>query len=517
MTNEPLSWDSKIGPHIPPTFDSEQALIACALFSDVDRPAALAAVPHTDFMNETCRAIWRVLQAMHRAGETIDPVSVAGRTTKRLQARLDAGYFFNLAALRPTHVGWESEAARIKAAARRRRIAETAQAMTQKVNDNDDPDAIIAEAQATLARMATVAAGDAPESVYELATQEIDHGETLLGDGECRYLERGAVLMLAAPSGVGKSHLAAQAAVSWACGRAVFGLRPHGDPLRSLIVQAENPPNDSRAIAAGMIRGLALSNSEAAAVHERTRQVWLPGCTGDAFLSRLRAMLAAWPCDVVIVDPLGGFVAGDLTKPETVQAFCRSGLGALAVQCRVALFVCHHIPKPTAAKDKRKMGSYDWQYAGAGSADLTANWPRAVLSMEAIERGQFVLHAGKRRPPWVDDQGQQAWEIGVRHSEAMVWETFELPKEQRKAGRQASPDPSTYAGAVTELFRVHGPMCKDVFESRLQAAEVPRDKGRACISLLIEGGVLAQWKGRGNAKIVGLAAAEPNMDKEGRQ
>lgn len=210
-------------------------------------------------------------------------------------------------------------------------------------------------------------------SLVELATQPIDFGETLIGAGSCRYIERNAVAVLAAPAGVGKSHLATQGAVGWSCGREAFGLRPMNGPLRVLKLQAEDPPNDAREMAANMINGLALTETERGLVAEDTRQVWLPGLTADASLDRVRVLPRQWPADLVFIDPLAGFAAGDLVRPEVVQSFCRAGLGALAVQFHCALFICHHVPKPNAQRDATRKGAYDFQYSGAGSADLVAN------------------------------------------------------------------------------------------------------------------------------------------------
>lgn len=513
--SQAMAWDAAIGPQIAPAFDSEQALIGTVLFSDADRAAALADLRSDEFQDQTCRAVWRVLQGMHARGETIDPVTVAAHTSKRLQARLDAGFFFALASLRPTWVGWESEAKRIRDAARRRQLLELARSLETKAQDAEhDPVESAALAQADLLRLANVEPQDTVASLYELAQQPVDHGETLLGSGECRYLERGAVLLLAAPSGVGKSHLAAQAATAWACGRQAFGLVPYNDALRCMILQAENPPNDARTIAAGMFRGLQLTDADAELVNRNTRQVWLPGCTGQQLLARLRGLLAAWPADVVFLDPLAGFAHGDLTKPEVVQEFCRAGLGALAVQCRCALFVCHHVPKPNANKDKRKMGTYDHQYAGAGSADLVANWPRAVLTLEALDRGEFLMRAAKRRPPWQDHDGQQSWVLGIRHTESMVWETFEPPAEAKRRSQHTEPDLTAFTGQIVELFKECGPMKTRVYEERIMALGIKLRTARACVDLCLSDGLLVESRGLKNSKTVGLPGQAVQCGKE---
>jgi hypothetical protein len=354
-------------------------------------------------------------------------------------------------------------------------------------------------------------AADGLVSLVDLAEQPLDAGETLIGAGNCRYLERGAPLMNVAPSGTGKSHIAAQGAVLFACGEPAFGLPPTM-PLRCLIVQAENPPNDARQIAANMLRGLDLGPKQRALVHTNTRQVWLPGCTGDRFLDRVRAILTAWPADLVFIDPLAGFADGDLVKPEVVQRFCRAGLGALAVEHRCALWVCHHVPKPNANRDPAKMGAYDFQYAGTGNADVAANWPRAVLTLQPLARGEFLLRAAKRRPPWADDSGRQLWEIGLRHTSSGTWESFDADPETARTGRPPAPDPETYRAAVLSLVGQAGPMPKTAFADRVRAKITEsRDGARAVIELLIADRSIATWRGvgRGGCTMIGLPSQAP--------
>lgn len=355
-------------------------------------------------------------------------------------------------------------------------------------------------------------------SLVALADQPIEPGETLLGTGNCRWLERGAVALLVAPSGVGKSHIAAQAAVCWACGLPAFGLPPTNGPLRVMILQAENPPNDSRQIAHGMIEGLGLTNEERAMVDRNTRQIWLPGHTGDAFLATARSILAEWPADLLFIDPLAGFADGDLTRPEIVQRFCRAGLGRLAVESKCGLLVCHHVPKPNPNRDPSKLGVYDFQYIGAGSADLVANWPRAVLTLQTLTRGEFLLRAAKRRPPWRTEAGEQAWTMGLRHTDAGTWETFAPDPVSGRTGRSPAPDPHAHRAPVTQLFATGGPLPRGAAEQCVTAKVTgTRGSARAVLSLLLADGTLVTWRGRGRGGIamIGLPGQAPKPEAAG--
>ena len=59
-----------------------------------------------------------------------------------------------------------------------------------------------------------------------------------------RWLCRGGSCLFVGQSGIGKSHrFALQAAVIWALGKPVFGVKPV-KPLKSLLIQAENDLGD---------------------------------------------------------------------------------------------------------------------------------------------------------------------------------------------------------------------------------------------------------------------------------
>jgi hypothetical protein len=96
-------------------------------------------------------------------------------------------------------------------------------------------------------------------SFLDFSQREIDESKTLLGK---RYLCRGGGLFIVAPSGHGKSVLAAQAAIEFACGLPAFGIKPTKQ-LKSLIVQAEDDDGDVTEMAQ-IINHLELSAEQSA-------------------------------------------------------------------------------------------------------------------------------------------------------------------------------------------------------------------------------------------------------------
>ena len=75
-----------------------------------------------------------------------------------------------------------------------------------------------------------------------------------------RWLCRGGSCLFVGQSGIGKSSLAMQMAVSWALGKEVFGIKPV-KPLKSLLIQAENDFGDVSEMLRGMFRRVGNKNA----------------------------------------------------------------------------------------------------------------------------------------------------------------------------------------------------------------------------------------------------------------
>ena len=501
---------------------NEAALLGILLSQDDGRAfdAMHAAGLRPEHFTTPHGAVIVEILALHKAGIPIDLVTVSGHLTNGAMETAGGKIGLNrLVDVAPpvSHAG--HYAGRIAEAALKRTLAAEAQEWLTLAQNGTNSAELIPKIRAALDRAEAAKPAGRPQafSLVELAEQSIDAEETLIGLRGCRWVERGAIVLLAAPAGIGKSHVVKQAGACWSCGRSAFGLPPYNGPLRILTVQAENPPNDERAMSRNILAALQLTSEERTLVSANTRTVWMPGTTGDAFLRELSGYLRSWQADLVFIDPLAGFASGDLVKPEVVQSFCRSGLGRIAVENRVALFVMHHVPKPNANRDPSKMGTYDHQYSGAGSADLVANWPRAVLTLQPLPtRGEFLLRAAKRRPPWENPDGSQAWEMGIKHSPLGLWETFTPdPASTRTGGRPNSPDPETYRAAVLDLVAKTGPLSKSAMEDRIRSVITgTRPPARAILERLLLDVSLVTWRGtgKGGPMMVGLQKDRPAME-----
>ncbi|NBS98237.1 MAG: hypothetical protein EBT08_19140, partial [Betaproteobacteria bacterium] len=218
--------------------------------------------------------------------------------------------------------------------------------------------------------------GDIPEpySWEQLVNFKEDADITqLLGK---RWICRGGSALWVGSSGLGKSVLCLQAAITWAAGRDLFGISPHGKPLKSLIVQAENDEGDVAEALQGILRALDLTAEELERVKQNIVIVRDCTSTGERFVDRMRRLGDKHKPDLAWVDPLLAFIGGDLSSQETAGGFLRNLLNPLALSGGWAWMLMHHTPKPT--RDGSGYQGHDKAYSGFGSSELT-NWARAVL------------------------------------------------------------------------------------------------------------------------------------------
>lgn len=314
-----------------------------------------------------------------------------------------------------------------------------------------------------------------------------DPGELL----ERRFLCRGGALLLAGPTGVGKSTFGEQCEMLWALGRPAFGITP-ARPLSSLLIQAENDEGDLAELRDGIIAGLRLSPDEARLVGERILVCREDGSVGRLFLDGVvRPLLKTYQPDLVFIDPALAFLGGDTNSQKDVGGFLRNGLQPLLREFECGAVITHHTSKPPAAKDRKGgwRGS-DLAYSGSGSAEW-ANWPRAVLALEGTSTpGEFRLHAAKRggRLGWRERDGETpAFVKLVRHSRkrgVICWE--EVAAEEFPAVPSVDP----IRDLLLTLVPVEKPISKALLIASAPAKGVSEGKARALIDQLVQEGVL---------------------------
>jgi hypothetical protein len=253
-------------------------------------------------------------------------------------------------------------------------------------------------------------------AIGELETPPRDDPNELLRH---RYLCRGGGLLLAGPTGIGKSTLAMQAALCWSVGRECFGIVPAA-PLTSLFVQAENDGGDLAEMRDGILGGLGFSDRERRNACERVLVATEDTRSGAALCAEVIApLLEEHVPNLLWIDPALAYLGGEANSQKDVGAFLRNGINPLVHKHGCGVIVLHHTNKPPSGAEKPDWRAGDFAYLGSGSSEW-ANWPRAVLALRSVGSHEiFELRAGKRggRLRWRDpDTGERLYARLIAHA-----------------------------------------------------------------------------------------------------
>ena len=285
--------------------------------------------------------------------------------------------------------------------------------------------------------------GDIPEP-YKwddlLNFKETEDPTQLLGK---RWICRGGSALWVGSSGLGKSVLCMQAAITWAIAESFFGINPHGNGLKSLIIQAENDEGDVAESIQGVFKAMNLTEEQRELVMANVTIVRDCTSTGEKFVDRVRRLVEKHKPDLVWIDPLLAFIGGDLSSQETASAFLRNMLNPLSLSAGFAYMLIHHTPKPV--REGNGYQGADKAYSGFGSSELT-NWARSVLTLapcgEDAEGKRIyrleVTKRGKRsnlNSTGVIAQNAVQPHVSLRHSDVgLAWIQTDEP-ERKTAGR----------------------------------------------------------------------------------
>jgi RecA-family ATPase len=285
--------------------------------------------------------------------------------------------------------------------------------------------------------------GDIPEP-YKwddlLNFKETEDPTQLLGK---RWICRGGSALWVGSSGLGKSVLCMQAAITWAIAESFFGINPHGNGLKSLIIQAENDEGDVAESIQGVFKAMNLTEKQKALVMANVTIVRDCTSTGEKFVDRVRRLVEKHKPDLVWIDPLLAFIGGDLSSQETASAFLRNMLNPLSLSAGFAWMLIHHTPKPV--REGNGYQGADKAYSGFGSSELT-NWARSVLTLapcgdDADGKRIYRLEVTKRgKRSNLNSKGiiaQNAIQphANLRHSDVgLAWIAADEP-ERKTAGR----------------------------------------------------------------------------------
>ena len=257
-----------------------------------------------------------------------------------------------------------------------------------------------------------------------------------------RWLCRGGLMLLCAPSGVGKSSFILQWCAALALALDFFGITGT-KRFKILLIQAENDDGDLSEMRDGIMRGMELTPAQRNTFMRNVVVHTTNGETGLAFTALLRTLLEYERPDFVIIDPALAYVGGDVRDQTVVGDFLRSQLLPVLALHKVGCILVHHTNKPPSGKEKANWQHDDFMYLGSGSAEF-ANVSRAVLTIQGTgTAGIYRLHAAKRgaRLAWHDPDGNLIYSKLIGHSRTpkqIHWrdaEESELPEQDEKTSR----------------------------------------------------------------------------------
>lgn len=274
----------------------------------------------------------------------------------------------------------------------------------------------------------------APKSFFDFKLPADGDHSILLGN---RYLNRGDGGVLVGTSGIGKSSIEKQMAVMWALGRSCFGIQPNGC-LRSLMIQAEDSDGDIAEVRTSLQHGLKLSPADIQKIHDSVLIFTDRKNRGDAFLANSSHLIDDFDPDIVWINPLQAFMAGDVTRAEDLGKFLREGLnGFHSDPPSFGYILVHHTTKPATGKDRAERLWHEVMYDMAGGAEII-NWARFIMSLRpSAQEGEFNLvlakrgkraGATKRIPQGMGWREEPLTTIPLRHSKDLI----EIPGWNRK-------------------------------------------------------------------------------------
>ena len=304
-----------------------------------------------------------------------------------------------------------------------------------------------------------------------------------------RYLCRKGMALLVGPSGQGKSSLALQGSIHWAVGRSFIGIRPTR-PLKIVIFGCEDDEGDLHEIIRDARSHLKYTNEEAALAVANCLYYHHTETSGIEFLNMVERVIERDKADLVIINPMHAFVGGDVREPAITVLWLRNSLMPILDRRNASALIVHHPPKTTSRQTDKWLAGSDWQYSGAGGADIT-NAMRAVLVLEpSIKYGTFRLIGAKRgkRLDWVDDNGHPELERYVSWDKHSIWWRPATDQEIREA---KAKEPAATIEDVFDLVPRDTPIAKATLINQAnERLEIGVNKARGFVTELIDTGRL---------------------------
>jgi len=252
-----------------------------------------------------------------------------------------------------------------------------------------------------------------------------------------RWLCKGDSLLIAGPTGIGKSSFIMAMVVNWSLGLDLFGIKPV-NALRCLIIQAENNQGDLAIAFQDLLKSQKLSAEQMKQLGENLVFQQVSSKAGTAFVEYAKAQIAKHKPDVIIADPLFSYAGGDVSKQAEMSPFLRNQIQPILNETGVIWAFVHHTGKPPRdGQQSNRRALYD----SLGSTDLT-NWAREIISIryEDWDERIFKVEFGKRarQANLVDGSGRPVYDLFLKHSKnGVVWEEAERTEAKAATDKNA--------------------------------------------------------------------------------
>ena len=475
MTAEPppqpkrQSYLPEVHRALPQSIDAEKGVLGSVLFAysirgkDAGRElmSKLESQVSTSFFHLPAhKIVWRTIKQMHRDNEPLDFITLT--EILESEGNLDqcggAAAVTDLFTFLTTDANVQEYVTILKEKHGLRVIASLSETLTgESYAHGATPQQIAENAIASLQTIVTNGNSDSIASLgVEIQTfdrlfkyEAKEDTTTLLGD---RWVCQGGQLLLVGQSGIGKSSITVQAALTWALGEPFMGINPVR-PLKSLFVQAENDEGDMADIVQGVMSYvLASATKTRKFTKEQAMELMTSNITfarvtsqtGEDFANVVAKIIDKHgQRDLVFVDPLLSYIGDDINQQKVVSHFLRNLCNPIAFQRKFAWVFSHHTGKPASdSKSRKHWNEGDFAYIGLGSSELT-NWARAIAVLQSTSHeGIYKLLLSKRgrRAGVIDANHQPTTVIPMKHADrGIYWEPCDLPEEDESDKKKGRP------------------------------------------------------------------------------
>jgi archaellum biogenesis ATPase FlaH len=311
--------------------------------------------------------------------------------------------------------------------------------------------------------------GNTPIGFLKRGIQQTD---ILLGNG---FLEVGSAVLLAGPSGIGKSSIAMQMGCCWACGQPAFYLAVPR-VMRVLAIQNEDSVND-------LVRQSALVNHLGLDPILIEKNFWietLRGRVGRAAVKAIGELAEWWEADIILINPLSAYHSGDISQNKDNIASLYGELGALLDRKQFGIFGFHHKGKPPKnGKGKSEDVYHEVMYEVLGGSTLT-NFHRGIITVSPIGNSEvfkFTLAKRFEESGWTMKTEMFKWDED-RSKRLWVPASFAEAAEAKRTGKTLDD--------LRKLIPLTGTIAKEVLENRAHEAGFIRREYRGLLAEALE-------------------------------